>query len=214
VTDAPPALLPIGEIVTPVGRVVVFTLVRAVTEGETVALLKQLRQASGRATPALVVPRGRSLGGAVAEVEVSPGEQLGVEDVAWIAGRIAEECGLGDDVEPCRFATKGSPLVLSVGRGEAWYGRVRLLLTENQLAMLFALARAKGWMKSTELGLKITPGAELPDQTVRKARQILGDRLRASFRDAGVPMPEGLAEKLVEFERSKGYRLGVTAIVR
>jgi hypothetical protein len=214
VTDAPPGLLPLGEMATPGGKVVVFTLVRAVTERETVPLLKQLRQACGRATPALLVPRGRSLGGAVAEVALSPGEQLGVEDVAWVPGKIAEACGIGDDVEPWRFATEDAPLVLSVARGEAWYGRVRLLLTENQLAMLFALARAPGWMKSTELGLKITPDAGLPDQTVRKARQILGERLRLSFDEAKIPMPDGLADKLVEFERKKGYRLGVNAIVR
>jgi hypothetical protein len=69
-------------------------------------------------------------------------------------------------------------------------------------------------MKSTELGLKITPGAELPDQTVRKARQILGERLRASFKAAGVPMIEGLEERLVIVDRARGYRLGVGVIMR
>jgi hypothetical protein len=69
-------------------------------------------------------------------------------------------------------------------------------------------------MKSVELGRKITPKAELPDQTVRKARQILAERLRASFKAAKVEMPEGLGDTLVEFDRTKGYRLGVNAIVR
>ncbi len=214
VTDAPAGLLAVGELGEGSARVAVFSLVRALAENEVMPLLKQLRHACGRATPALLVPRGRSLGGAAAEVEVGPGEQLGVEDVAWIAGRIADECGVGDDVEPGRFATEEAPLVLSVARGEAWYGRVRLLLTENQLALLFALARAKGWMKSVDLGRKISPKAELPDQTVRKARQILGERLRASFAAAKLAMPEGLEDRLVEFDRTKGYRLGVGVIVR
>ncbi|MGO8994919.1 MAG: hypothetical protein ACLQVI_16510 [Polyangiaceae bacterium] len=214
VTDAPAGLLPIGEIGAPSGKVIVFSLVRAVSEADVVPLLKELRRACGRATPALIVPRGRSLGGAVAEVEVSPGEQLGVEDVGWIAGRIAEECGVGDDVEPWRFATEGAPLVLSVGRGEAWYGRVRLLLTENQLAMLFALAKGKGWMKSVELGKKIAPGADHPDQIVRKARLTLAAKIEASFEAAEVRMPAGLGERIISFSRSQGYRLGVGAIAR
>ena len=212
--DVPPALLMIGELATPAARVAVFSLVRAVQHDEIVPLLKQLRQACGRATPAVIVPRGRSLGGAIAEVEVTPGEQLGVEDVAWIVGKIAEDCGLGDEVEPWRFATAAAPLVLSVKRGEAWYRRVQLLVTENQLAMFFALARATGHMKSTELGMKISPGAVIPDQTVRKARQILDERLRASFEAENVPMPEGLAENLVELDSRRGYRLGVGVIVR
>jgi len=112
------------------------------------------------------------------------------------------------------FATEDAPLVLSVGRGEAWYGRVRLALTENQLAMLFALARCGWWMKSTELGQKIQPGAEHPDQIVRKARLTLVEKITASFAGAGVKMPKGLAERLVTFDRSKGYRLGVGVIVR
>jgi len=214
VTDAPAGFVPIGEIGVSDGRVIVFSLARVVGEGEAMALLKQLRRACGRATPALLVPRGRSLGGAVAEVEVSPGEQLGVEDVASVAGRIAEECGFGDEMEPGMFATEDAPLVLSVGRGEAWYGRVRLALTENQLAMLFALARCGWWMKSTELGQKIQPGAEHPDQIVRKARLTLVEKITASFAGAGVKMPKGLAERLVTFDRSKGYRLGVGVIVR
>jgi hypothetical protein len=212
--DEPPGVLAIGELAVAGGKIVVFMLVRAVADGEVVALVKRLRQACGRATPAIIVPRGRSLGGAVAEVEVGPAEQLGVGDVAWVAGKIAEECGVGDDVGPWRFATAGAPLVLSVARGEAWYGRVRLLLTENQLAMLFALARAKGWMKSTELGLKIAPTAEHPDQIVRKARLTLGERIAASFEEAGVAMPEGLGETIVAFDRSKGYRLGVAVVMR
>ena len=214
VTDVPDALVPVGELAAPAAKIAVFTLARAVGESEVMPLLKQLRHACGRAIPAVIVPRGRSLGGAVAEVEVLPGEQLGVADVGWIAGRIAEECGLGDDVEPGRFATKEAPLVLSVARGEAWYGRVRLLLTENQLAMLFALARAPGWMKSTELGNKIAPQAGIPDQIVRKARLTLAERLAQSFAEAGSRMPKGLGETIVSYNRTKGYRLGVKAIVR
>ena len=214
VTDAPAALLPIGELEVNGGRVIVLSLVRAVSEAEVMPLLKGLRLASGRATPVLLVPRGRSLGGAVAEVELGPGEQLGVEDLGALGGRILEACGGGEDVEPGRFATEAAPLVLSVGRSEAWYGRVRLLLTENQLAMLFALARAPGWMKSAELGRKIAPGADIPDQIVRKARLTFGEKLAASFEAAGVRMPAGLAARIVAFSRSKGYRLGVGVIVR
>jgi hypothetical protein len=214
VTDAPSGLLPIGELATPAARVAVFMLTRAVGENEVMPLLKQLRHACGRAVPAVIVPSGRSLGGAVAEVEVLPGEQLGVVDIASLAGRIAEECGLGDDVEPWRFGTKDAPLVLSVARGEAWYGRVKLLLSENQLAMLFALARAPGWMKSTELGNKIAPQAGIPDQIVRKARLTLLERVTLSFERAGSPMPKGLRETIVSYDRTKGYRLGVKAIVR
>jgi hypothetical protein len=214
VPDAPEGLLPIGAMESTGRTVLVFSVVRAIAEGEVVAVLKQLRLACGRATPALLVARGRSLGGAVTEVAVSAGEQLGVEDVAWVAGRIADEHGMGDDVELSSFATAETPLVLSISRQQAWYGRVRLLLTDNQLAMLFTLAKVRTWMKSTELGLKITPGAELPDQTVRKARQILGERLRASFKAAGVPMIEGLEERLVIVDRARGYRLGVGVIMR
>jgi hypothetical protein len=166
------------------------------------------------ATSSLIVPRGRSLGGAVAEAEVSPGEQLGVEDVGWVSGRIAEECGVAAEVDPSKFATEAAPLVLSVTRNEAWYGLVRLLLTENQLAMLFALARAAGWMKSVELGKKIAPGADIPDQIVRKARLNFGEKIAASFEAAGLPMPNGLGERIVLFSRSKGYRLGIGATVK
>jgi hypothetical protein len=214
VSDAPSGLLPIGELTTPAARIAVFTLTRAVGEDEVMPLLKQLRHACGRAVPAVIAPRGRSLGGAVAEVEVLPAEQLGVAEIARLAGRIAEECGLGDDVEPWRFGTKDAPLVLSVARGEAWYGRVKLLLSENQLAMLFALARAPGWMKSTELGNKIAPQASIPDQIVRKARLTLVERLEESFEEAGSRMPKGLAETIVSYDRTNGYRLGVKALVK
>jgi hypothetical protein len=194
--------------------VLVFSVVRAIAEGEVVAVLKQLRLACGRATPALIVPRGRSLGGAVTEVAVSPGEQLGVEDVGWVAGKIADEHGMGDDVELSSFATEEAPLVLSVARSEAWYRRVRLVLTDNQLAMLFALAKAPRAMKAIELGKKIAPGADYPDQIVRKARLTLEERLAASFEAAGVAMPPGLAERLVSYDRSEGYRLGVGVMLR
>jgi hypothetical protein len=215
VTNVADGVLPIGEMGSAARRVVVFSIVRGVGEGEVMGVLRQLRLACGRGTPALIVAKGRSLGGAVAEVEVAPGEHLGVDDVAWVATRIAEECGLEDeDVEPGRFATEGAPLVLSVKRGEAWYGSVRLLLTENQLAMLFALARANDWMTSTELGRKILPSADHPDQIVRKARLTLAERIAASFAKAGVEMPKGLGETIVTVDRSRGYRLGVGVIVR
>jgi hypothetical protein len=214
VTGVPAGLLPIGELNAPGVRVIVFSLVHAVGEAEVLPLLRQLRQACGRATPALIVPRGRSLGGAVAEVEVSPAEQLGAADAAWVSGRIADECGVAAEIAPSKFATEEAPLVLSVARNEAWYGPVRLLLTENQLAMLFALARAGGWMKSVELGKKIAPGADIPDQIVRKARLNFGEKIAASFEAASVPMPKGLGERIISFRRSKGYRLAIGAIVR
>ena len=194
-------------------RIVVLTLVRAVGEGEVVPMLKQLRHACGRATPALLVPRGRALGGAVAEVEVSPAEQLGAAPVAWITPQIAEACGVKSDLEPSRFATDDARLVLSVARNEAWYGHVKLLLTENQLAMLFALARAGDWVKSVELGRKIAPTADHPDQIVRKARLTLAERVGASFEAAGAAVPRGLAERLVSVDRTKGYRLGMKAVL-
>jgi hypothetical protein len=214
VTGVPEALLPLGELPAGARTVVVFSLVRAVSEAEVVPLLRDLRRACGRATPALLVPRGRSLGGAFAEVEVTPAEQLAVADVAWIVGAVAEACGLADEVDLSRFATEAVPLVLSVKRGEAWYGQVRLLLTENQLAMLFALAKTTEWMTAIELGKKISPAADYPDQVLRKARLTLEERLKASFAEAGVPMPKGLAAKLVVVDRRKGYRLGVAATVR
>ena len=177
-------------------------------------LLKQLRRACGRATPALLVPRGRSLGGAVAEVEVSPGEQLGVEDVGWIAGRIAEECGVGDDVEPWRFATEEAPLVLSVARGEAWYGRVRLLLTENQLAMFFALAKGEGVDEVRGAREEDRAGGGPPGSDRAEGAADSCGRDRGELRGGRGRMPEGLGERIVAFSRSQGYRLGVGAIVR
>jgi hypothetical protein len=213
VTGAPEGFVPIGEI-GPAGKTVIALLVtRAVAESEVVGLLRQLRHACGRATPVLVVARGRSLGGALAEVEVEPAEQLGVGDAAWVGAKIAEQHGCDDDIEPRRHATEDAPLVLSVKRGEAWYRSVKLLLTDNQLAILFALARAKGWMKSVDLGRKVAPGAELPDQIVRKARMNLQKRLERSFREAGEEMPAGLADELVRWDRVQGYRLGVGAVV-
>src|SRR5262249_12666835 len=161
--DAPEELVALGEIESKTGRVAVFSLVRAVTDGDVMNVLRRLRLACGRATPAVLVPRGRSLGGAGAEVGVPPGGQLRIGGAGQVGARLAEECGVADDVAPSRFATKEAPLVLSVKRNEAWYGEVRLLLTENQLAMLFALARATGWVKSVELGGKIAPSAEIPD---------------------------------------------------
>jgi hypothetical protein len=41
----------------------------------------------------------------------------------------------------------------------------------------------------------------------------LGKRIERSFREAGVPMPAGLAENLVLFDRKSGYELGVGARV-
>ncbi len=69
-------------------------------------------------------------------------------------------------------------------------------------------------MKSIELGTKIAPTADHPDPIVRKARLTLEERLVARFEEAGVPMPAGLAERIVLYDRSKGYRLGVGVIVR
>jgi hypothetical protein len=69
-------------------------------------------------------------------------------------------------------------------------------------------------MKSVELGKKIAPSADIPDQIVRKARLNFGEKIEASFTAAGLPMPKGLGKRIVLFSRSKGYRLGVGATVR
>jgi hypothetical protein len=213
VADAPKELLSIGQLSAGGGKVAVFMLVRVVAAAGVVPLLAQLKLACKRVAPAILVPQGRSLGRAVAEVEVSPAVQLGVADMRWVAAKLAEECDLGEDVEPWRFATAEAPLVLSVAKNEAWYGRVLLLVTENQLAMMFALARAKTWVKSAELGKKIAPGAENPDQIVRKARMAWPDRLAESFAAAGVEMPDGLADAIILADRMRGTRLGVGAVI-
>jgi hypothetical protein len=162
----------------------------------------------------LLVPHGRSLGGVVAEVQVGAADQLGAADLSWAVGRTADELGIADELEAWRFSTEERPLVLSVSRGEAWYERVRLLLTENQISMLFALARSSGWMKTIDLGKKIAPTADYPDQVVRKARLNLEERLVESFKTCGARMPAKLSERLVSFDRTLGYKLGIGATVR
>jgi hypothetical protein len=48
-------------------------------------------------------------------------------------------------------------------------------------------------MRAIELGKKIAPGADYPDQIVRKARLTLEERLVASVEAAGVAMPQLLS---------------------
>jgi hypothetical protein len=59
--------------------------------------------------------------------------------------------------------------------------------------------------------LSATPGRR---QIVRKARLTLAERIERSFAEAGSRMPNGLGETIVSYDRTKGYRLGVKAIVR
>jgi hypothetical protein len=87
---------------------------------------------------------------------------------------------------------------------------MKLLVTEDRLAMLFAPAR----MESTGLGNKIAPQAGIPDQIVRKAWLTLVERLKKSFEEAGSRMPKGLGETIVSYDRTNGYRLGVNALMK
>ena len=213
--DVPDALVPIGELATRSSRVAFFTLVGAVPAEDAGRIARDVRRACRGAHVAVLVTKGRSLGGALAEVEVTLAEAMGAASLARAVVAAAEEVGVDGELEPRRFATEEKPLVLVKERNEAWLGNVQLNLTDKQVAMLVALAEEGGWLTGAELGLRISGGrAATPDQAVRKARLDFEDRIRASYRDAGLPVDERIATGLLEHDRTRGYRLGVGAVVR
>jgi hypothetical protein len=193
--------------------------------GDDAEVREGLRVACGTALPVVLVGKGRTLGKGIAQVEVDLARLLagdgergarGQRDMGDVLAEIAEALGVEDELDAWRFGTREKPLVILVERGEAWFGKVRLRITANQFAMLLALARTPGvWVGAAALGERISPHASIVDQIARKARVGFDEKVARSFEEAGVAMPDGLPERLIEVDKAKGcYRLGVGVVVR
>jgi hypothetical protein len=213
---APPGLLPIGRLETKAGHACIFQLMRLVRDAEAGDVREALRLACGTAHPVVLLGKGRTLGKGTAQIEVEPSRLFAEDDLGDLVAAIAEAIGIEDELPPSRYASENTPLVILREKGEAWYGRVRLLLTANQFAMLAGLARTPGeWVSASELGEMISRNAGQPDVVVRRARMGFEARIVKSFARAKFAMPAGLAGKLVEVDRGLGrYRLGVGVVVR
>ena len=214
---APPGLLPIGRLKLQDTDACIFQQMRIVRDAEADGLREELRLACGAALPVLLVGRGgRPLGGGTAQVQVSVDRLFDDRELGEVLEGIADALGVDATIEGWRYGAPDRPLVLVRDRAEAWFGKVRLKITANQFGMLLGLARTPGeWVTSVELGERISVKAAIPDQVVRKARLGFAERIAQSFEEAGVPMPPGLPERILEADKAKGgYRLGVGVVVR
>jgi hypothetical protein len=160
----------------------------------------------------VLVPAGRTLGGAAAEVALGVHQQLGAGDYEGVLLAAAQSLGLEDAMPTWCFATRERPLVIDAANDRITLGPVVLALTPNQRAMIATLAKGRP-MGPKDLGLAMSPNATIPDQVVRKACLDLDERVEASFRDAGAAMRDEWTPLVVQ-DRMLGYRLSVGCIVR
>jgi hypothetical protein len=214
--ELPDALADVGELRAGATRLRFVAMVRPVATGREASACASVRRACKGSHVVLLVPRARTLGGVLAEVALTPRQQLGVDPLEGVVARGAEETGAEVVLEGWRWSTREAPLVILEEREEAWLGRARLSeLTDNQFRMLRGLAREAGrWVNVKTLGERISPGATIPDQVVRKARADFDERVRRSLKKAGVSPPPHFTKKLVETDLRRGYRLGLGVIVR
>jgi len=214
VGELPDGVLALGELRTKGGTIVFFLVLRAVREDEAVSFAKKIREACRKAQhPVAIIARGRGTQ-CIAEVEVDASTQLGFGDLAEVVTRGAEAVNLADVIDGWRWQTADKPLALLRESREVWLGKVRLQLTDNQIAMFFGLAEdGDEWVRAPVLGNRISRNATIPDQVVRKAMRGLEERLRASAKEAGVALPEAWITGLIEHHTSKGYRFGVGVVV-
>ena len=219
VRDVPAGVLPIGVLRTRGangGRICFFLLLRVVREDAAGALAKQLRRACKGMHPVVLVMAGRTLGGAVEEVEVTVAQQLGIASMSDVVITAATNVGLAKKLEGWRWGSEAKPLVLMGRDGVAYLGRVRLRITQNQFALLLGLApdaETGEWVASGDLGGRISANSAFPDVVVRKALSDLKERVRESAKGAGLALKEAWIEGLVESEKKRGYRLGVGVVV-
>ncbi|HEY2514589.1 MAG TPA: hypothetical protein VGI39_27180 [Polyangiaceae bacterium] len=213
---APPGLLPLGRLTLQDLDACIFQQMRIVREAEADELREELRLACGAALPVVLVGRGRPLGGGTAQVQVDVARLFDQTELGDALERIADALGVEAPVEGWRFGAPDRPLVLLRERGEAWFGKVRLKITANQFGVLLGLARTPGeWVTAVELGQRVSAKAAIVDQVVRKARVGFAERVTQSFEEAGVAMPAGLPERILEVDKARGcYRLGVGVVVR
>jgi hypothetical protein len=216
IAEVPRGVLPIGTLVTKSAKLVFFLLAAVVPETECAALREAVRKACTRGqTPVVLVGRGRSLHGGIAEIEVSVEEQVAGGSVARVVAAAAAAAGIEDEIEHWRWGTPDAPLVLVREAREAWLGRVKLDVTAGQLAAIEALAHERGaWMTPLALGQKLSPRATWHDQIARKTLADFDERVARSFAEAGVALPEGWAGRVIEMKKGKGYRMGVGVVVR
>ena len=217
VRDVPAGVLPIGILRTkgPSGGRICFSLLLSVVREDAASTLaKRIRRSCKGMHAVVLVGEGRTLGGAIEEVEVTVAQQLGVGEMAGVVVSAATQVGLAKKLEPWRLGSEDKPLVLLVGEGVAYLGRIKLRLTSNQFALLVGLAADAGeWVTSGTLGTRISAHAAFPDVIVRKALADLNDRVRESANASGVALKPEWADKLVLSEKKSGYRLGVGVVV-
>jgi hypothetical protein len=197
-------------------RIRFVRLVRAVSVRESKKLGDALRRAAKGQHVVALVPEGRTLFGAAAEVPLTLAQQLGAAECDGVLLAAASALGLEDAMPSWCFATRERPLVVDAANEAFSLGVVALDLTPNQRSLILALTRAHAMgraMGPKDLGLAISPGSTIPDQVTRKACMDLDARVARSFRDAGATLRAEWS-RLVTQDRTHGYRLAVGFVVR
>jgi hypothetical protein len=168
-------------------------------------------------TAVFLVPTGRPLvDGAARQVELDVRAQLGADSIAWVVARVAEELGVEGEIAPWRRA--GDVAVVIERKTESvWiHGVLMSRFADNTYKLVLALAARAGAVVPTyELGSLVSKGAENPDVVVRKTRSSLGQRVRASYADAGVVVTSDVEKTLaglaVYEAARRGYRMTADA---
>ncbi len=193
----------------------VWSVLRApATPTEARAWLESIQRASKGAHPVILLPEGRTIGGAV-EIALTTAELFGASTVAAkVLAGAAEKLGIDDLVEPWRLAAPGVRFVGDAKGGRCWLDQIELVHVSTAGGkMLLTLAKADGVIVST----KAIESAMSPKRSSHGAASETAAKLGAwitrSFDDAGVTAPADAGE-IVEVVGNKGWRMKVRAEVK
>jgi hypothetical protein len=171
---------------------------------------KRLRSAARGAEIAVIVPPGRALDGAFAEVELAC---LDAPSRADLIPRLIRALSIDDeDLDPTLLAPKGTRWVLDRARQRAWLDGVLLTrMTDSVFRFLCVLADAKDAQVSGKEASRVISPHRDDFLAARETNQRLKKVVQSSFADAGKKPPD--VQSLI-FSDVRGYRLLGGVLVR